>query len=173
MFIKYSTSQIPPNKSRGKGSHGKKPTDTTKETIDVSEESDPEPTKKRTASRRVVKKKVTITADDNIVPEPDIALELGKSISLIKAAEDEAARQVHATHKLKGIQTLTPEKQMTADTRKALKEIVPATSSEGTGTKPGVPDEEKVTSEANVILEWGSEQESEYSKEEDDDETIE
>ncbi|GKA18225.1 hypothetical protein Tco_0698062, partial [Tanacetum coccineum] len=51
--------------------------------------------------------------------------------------------------------------------------VIPATSSEGTGTKPRVPDEEKVTSEANVILEWGSEQESGYSEEEDDDEMIE
>ncbi|GKA07647.1 hypothetical protein Tco_0686871 [Tanacetum coccineum] len=51
--------------------------------------------------------------------------------------------------------------------------IIPATSSEGTGTKPGVPDEEKVTSKANVILDWGSEQESEYIKEDDDDEKIE
>nr|GEZ17250.1 hypothetical protein [Tanacetum cinerariifolium] len=31
--------------------------------------------------------------------------------------------------------------------------IVFATSSEGTSTKPGVPDEEKVTAEENVILE--------------------
>ncbi|GKE66161.1 hypothetical protein Tco_1520322 [Tanacetum coccineum] len=81
-----------------KGSHEKKPTDTTKETVDVFEESDPEPTKKQTASRRVVKKNVTITADDNIIPKPGVALELGKSISLIEAAEEEAARQVHATH---------------------------------------------------------------------------
>ncbi|GKD83469.1 hypothetical protein Tco_1350308, partial [Tanacetum coccineum] len=44
-----------------------------------------------------------------------------------------------------------------------------ATSSKGTSTKPGVLDEEKVTSKANVILEWGSEQESEYSEEEDND----
>nr|GEZ27478.1 hypothetical protein [Tanacetum cinerariifolium] len=48
--------------------------------------------------------------------------------------------------------------------------VVPAPSSKGTGTKPGVLDEEKFTSEANVILEWGFEQESEYSKEDDDDE---
>nr|GEV60507.1 hypothetical protein [Tanacetum cinerariifolium] len=54
----------------------------------------------------------------------------------------------------------------------ALPLVFPATSSEGTGTKLGVLDEEKVTSEANVILEWGSKQESEYSKEEDDDKTI-
>nr|GFD04524.1 hypothetical protein [Tanacetum cinerariifolium] len=40
--------------------------------------------------------------------------------------------------------------------------IVSATSSEGIGTKPGVFDEEKDITEENVILEWGSEQESEY-----------
>ncbi|GJR59508.1 hypothetical protein Tco_1501670 [Tanacetum coccineum] len=50
------------------------------------------------ASRRVVKKKVTISANDNIIPDPDVALELGKSISITEAKEEEAARQVHATH---------------------------------------------------------------------------
>ncbi|GJT54663.1 hypothetical protein Tco_0989717 [Tanacetum coccineum] len=44
--------------------------------------------------------------------------------------------------------------------------VVFATSSEGTGTKPGVPDEEKVSTKEKIILEWGSEQESEYSEEE-------
>ncbi|GKB51434.1 hypothetical protein Tco_0902187 [Tanacetum coccineum] len=98
MLIKYSIGQIPPKKSRGKGSQGKKNADTTEETVDVSEESDSELARKRTASRRVVKKKVTITTDDNIIPEPDIAIELGKSISLTEAAEEEATRQVHATY---------------------------------------------------------------------------
>ncbi|GKC63628.1 hypothetical protein Tco_1096226 [Tanacetum coccineum] len=164
MFIKYSTGQIPPKKSRGK--------------------------------------------DDNIVPEPEIALELGKSISLTEAAEEEVARQVHATHARIVIEPVPeptrrrPSEQIAADTMKALKEskktsrrqpstrgssegtgvspgvldestVVPTTSSEANGTKPGVPDEEKVTSEGNVILEWGSKQESEYYEEEDDDETIE
>ncbi|GJZ76982.1 hypothetical protein Tco_0641654 [Tanacetum coccineum] len=51
--------------------------------------------------------------------------------------------------------------------------VVPTTSSEGTGTKLEVPDEEKVTSEEKVILEWGSEQESEYSEEDQgDDEEV-
>ncbi|GJV33300.1 retrovirus-related pol polyprotein from transposon TNT 1-94 [Tanacetum coccineum] len=97
--------------------------------------------------------------------------------------------------KLKGIPSLTPEQQLAADIMQALKEsekpnrrqpgtevssegtgiipgvpdestIVFATSSEGTGTKTGVPDKEKVSTEEKVILEWGSEQESEYSKEE-------
>nr|GFA02168.1 hypothetical protein [Tanacetum cinerariifolium] len=52
----------------------------------------------RTASRRVVKKKVIIFAAENIILDPDVALELGKSISLTEAVEEEAARYVHATH---------------------------------------------------------------------------
>ncbi|GJY09023.1 hypothetical protein Tco_0377208 [Tanacetum coccineum] len=51
--------------------------------------------------------------------------------------------------------------------------VILATSSEGTGIKPGVPDEQKVTSKANVILKWGSKQETEYTEEDDDDEKIE
>ncbi|GKD54564.1 hypothetical protein Tco_1287951, partial [Tanacetum coccineum] len=43
--------------------------------------------------------------------------------------------------------------------------VISATSSEGTGTKPRVPDEEKDITEENVILEWGSKEESEYSEE--------
>ncbi|GJS97103.1 hypothetical protein Tco_0804071 [Tanacetum coccineum] len=87
MFIKYSTGLIPPKKSRGKGSQGKKTADTPEAAVDVSEEYDSEPARKRTGSRRVIKKKVAISADDNIILEPDVALELGKSMSLTKAAE--------------------------------------------------------------------------------------
>ncbi|GKB81693.1 hypothetical protein Tco_0948588 [Tanacetum coccineum] len=94
MFIKYSTSLLPPKKSRGKGSQGKKTADTSEADVDVFEESNSEPARKRTASRRVIKKKVLISADDNIIPEPDVALELGKSLSLTEAAEEEAARQL-------------------------------------------------------------------------------
>ncbi|GKF39327.1 hypothetical protein Tco_0119388, partial [Tanacetum coccineum] len=62
MFIIYLTNQIPPKKRRGKGSKGKKTAEESQETVDVSEESEPEPepAKKKTASRRVVKKKVTL-----------------------------------------------------------------------------------------------------------------
>nr|GEX26106.1 uncharacterized mitochondrial protein AtMg00810-like [Tanacetum cinerariifolium] len=74
MFIKYSTGQSPSKKSRGK-------------------------VKRKTSSKRRVKKKVTMSTDDNIISDdPDTALELGKSISQTKAEEAEAARQVHATH---------------------------------------------------------------------------
>ncbi|GJU95096.1 integrase, catalytic region, zinc finger, CCHC-type containing protein [Tanacetum coccineum] len=148
-FILYSTGQIPPKKSRGKCSQGKKSADPTEESVNVSDESEPEPLiRRKTSSRRVTKKKATISVDDNIVPEPDIALELGKSIGLTEAEEEAAARQVHATHarivsesvpkparrrqsdiaisettqKLKGIQTLTPAEQEAADVMKALKD---------------------------------------------------
>ncbi|GJU67701.1 hypothetical protein Tco_1253960 [Tanacetum coccineum] len=84
--------------SRGKGSQGKETADTSEVDVDESEESDFEPARKQTSSRRIIKKKVTITTYDNIIPEPDVALELGKSISLNEVVEEEAARQVHATH---------------------------------------------------------------------------
>nr|GFA15558.1 hypothetical protein [Tanacetum cinerariifolium] len=161
------------------------------------------------------KKKVTISGVDNIIPDIDVALEIGKSISLTKVTEEEAARKVHATHarivtksipepirrrpsgiafrdtsrvskkvssdsskKLKGVQSLTPKELEAINTMQALKEskktsrrqpgtegsseetgrtpgvpnestVVFATSSEGTSTKLGVVNEEKVTSEEN------------------------
>ncbi|GJS36086.1 hypothetical protein Tco_0534468 [Tanacetum coccineum] len=243
MFIKYSTGQIRPKKSRGKGSQGKKTADDSQETVDVYEESEPEPepVKKKTSSKRRVKKKVTLSADDNIISDdPDAALELAKSISKTKAEEAEEARQVHATHarivtesvpesakkksggrssksvviqdtpsapkskpatskaKLKGASSLTPVEQEAVNIMQALKEskkisrrqpgtggsnegtgtkpgvpdestVVSATSSEGTGIKPGVPDEEKDITEEKVILEWGDEQDSEHSDDDNDD----
>ncbi|GJY70319.1 hypothetical protein Tco_0474022 [Tanacetum coccineum] len=167
MFILYSTGQIPPKKSRGKGSQGKKTADTTEESVDVSDESDPEPLiRRKTSRRKVVKKKATISVDDNIIPEPDIALELGKSISLVEAEEEPCCkRETHiafqdtssvskkrtsgTSQKLKGIQSLTPAEQEAADIMKALKDSKkmigrqPGTggSDEGTGEIPGVPDE--------------------------------
>ncbi|GKE25054.1 hypothetical protein Tco_1436566, partial [Tanacetum coccineum] len=71
------------------------------ETVDVSEESElePEPARKKTSSKRRVKKKVTLSADDNIISnDPDTALELAKSISKAEAEEADAARKVHATY---------------------------------------------------------------------------
>ncbi|GKC65897.1 hypothetical protein Tco_1098495, partial [Tanacetum coccineum] len=125
MFIKYSTGQIPLKKSRGK-------------------------VKRKTSSKRRVKKKVILSADDNIIfDDADTALEFGKSISKTEAKEAEAARQVHATlarivtesileptkrrksskvtsdhpKKLKGVPSLTPSEQEAADIMQALKEI--------------------------------------------------
>nr|GEW35932.1 hypothetical protein [Tanacetum cinerariifolium] len=158
--------KIPPKKIRGKGSQRKKTVDDFKETFDVSEESKrkPELVKGKTASRRVVKKKVTIFADDNIITDdPNVALELGKPVSLTKAKEAEATRKVHVTHaKIVTEFVLEFAKKKSggksyreaANIMQALKESKktnkrqPCTggSNDGTGTIPGVADESTVVS---------------------------
>ncbi|GJU40583.1 hypothetical protein Tco_1193540 [Tanacetum coccineum] len=178
--------------------------DTAEATVDVSEESDPEPARKRTASRRVIEKKVTISAADNIIPGPDIALELGKSISLTKAAEEEAARQVYATHarivtesiseparrRTSGIairDTSQVSKKVSFDPSQKLKGILCKLSKKARKLvddslvlkaqvkelvgHQGFP----MSLQSALLPQWGSEQESEYSEEDqrDDDETIE
>nr|GEU52613.1 hypothetical protein [Tanacetum cinerariifolium] len=167
MFFKYSTGQISPKKSRGKGSQGNKIAYTTEATVDVSKESD--------------------------------SKQLGKSISLTKAIEEEATRQVHVTH-ARIVTEPVPEparRRPSGDNyvlEAQIKELVfhqeaiigdtiisgtkvpvldestvfLAILSEETGTKPGVLDEENVTFKDNVILEWGSKPNSEYCKEEDE-----
>ncbi|GJV06144.1 hypothetical protein Tco_1343800 [Tanacetum coccineum] len=77
------------------------------------------------------------------------------------------------SQKLKGIQVLTEEEQLAADTMQAIKgrnmvpdesTIIFTTSSEGTGITPGVPDEVKGSSKAKVdsAINWGSENKSDY-----------
>ncbi|GJQ89185.1 hypothetical protein Tco_0000324 [Tanacetum coccineum] len=119
---------------------------------------------KKTASRRVVKKKVTISAADNIIPDPGAALELAKSINQTKAEEAEAARKIYPCYtcydhtpsapkskpvtsktKLKGASSLTLKEQENADIMQTLKESKKTSkrqlgtegSNEGTGSKPG------------------------------------
>ncbi|GJV40174.1 hypothetical protein Tco_1418614 [Tanacetum coccineum] len=200
-FIAYSTGLIPPKKTRGKGSQGKKAAVTPK-------------------------KKSLISADDNIIHKPNVALELGKSISKTEAEIAEEAKRVHETHerlvtekpaseedydesegepanrptgsrrtsgvvfrdtsrlskkksldqfqKLKGIQMVTEEERLVANTIQAIKasrkvsKSIFITSSEGTGITPGVPDEVKGSFDAKVAsaIDWGSENESNYSEEE-------
>ncbi|GJV41951.1 hypothetical protein Tco_1420391 [Tanacetum coccineum] len=72
-FIAYSTGSIPQKKTKGKGSQGKKQTVTPK-------------------------KKNFISADDNIIPDHDVALELGKSISKIEAEISEEEKHLHETY---------------------------------------------------------------------------
>ncbi|GJY23240.1 hypothetical protein Tco_0396898, partial [Tanacetum coccineum] len=162
----YQESGLPIlDKSRGKGSKGKKTDAESPETVDVSEESEPEPkpTKKKNLSKRRVKKKVTLFADDNIISDdPDVALELAKSISQTKAEEAEAARKVHATHARIVTESVSESAKMKSSGRKqeavdimqALKESKKTSrrqpdtrgSNEGTGSKPGVLDESTVIS---------------------------
>ncbi|GJU90845.1 hypothetical protein Tco_1303268 [Tanacetum coccineum] len=150
-------------KRRGKWSQGKNSVDTPKPaSVDVSDESDFEPTRKRTGSRRVIKKKVSISTKDNMIPEPNVTLELGKSMSLTKAAAEEAARQVYATHE--SIMTesnpetarIRPSGIAFRDTSSMLKKMSPDLSQKLKGGQTltpkeqlatdtmGIPEEEKV-----------------------------
>ncbi|GJV29601.1 hypothetical protein Tco_1386049 [Tanacetum coccineum] len=195
-FIALSTCLIPPKKSRGKWSKGSKAAVTPK-------------------------KKSSITVDDNIIPEPDVALELGKYISRTEAKEQEEARHLHETHehlvtakptrdedsnesdpesakrptggrrpsgvvfrdtkrasnkkspdqsqKLKGIDVLTEEEQLAADTMQAIKASRKISRSQphtgGSSEGAEVPDEAKGSFAAKVdaTINWGSEEESDWS----------
>ncbi|GKF30237.1 hypothetical protein Tco_0096579, partial [Tanacetum coccineum] len=139
---------IPPKKCRGKGSQRKKTADVSQESVDVSDESEPKPAKKKTGSR---------STRGVVIQDTPSAPKLKPSTLKLK---------------LKGVQSLTPEEQEATNTMQALKEskkssrrqpgtggssegtgriprvpdestVVSTTSSEGTSTKPGVPDEEK------------------------------
>ncbi|GKE65367.1 hypothetical protein Tco_1519528, partial [Tanacetum coccineum] len=121
----------------------------------------PRRAEKKTASRRVVKKKVTLSIDDNIISdEPDIALELD-IMQALKESKKSDKRQLGTRGLHKGTSTIpwVPDEST----------IVSTTSSKGTGAKPEVPDEEKDITKEKVILEWGDEQESEYFEDDDDD----
>ncbi|GJV00676.1 hypothetical protein Tco_1329946 [Tanacetum coccineum] len=73
-FINYSRCLVPPKKTRGKGSKGKQQEVNTK-------------------------KKTVITNDDKIITnDPDVAFELGKSISKTDVEIADETRRVHETH---------------------------------------------------------------------------
>ncbi|GKA67056.1 hypothetical protein Tco_0766864, partial [Tanacetum coccineum] len=181
MFIKYSINQISPKKRRGKGLKGRKNL-----------------LRRKSASRRVVKKKITLSADDNIISDdPDAALELAKSISQTEAEEAEAARKVHATHvrivtesipesgkkksggrslaKLKGTPSLTPAEQEAANIMQALKESKKTSRRQPGigGSHEGTGSKPGVLDESTVISattsEGTDEQDSEHSNDDNDD----
>ncbi|GJW49427.1 retrovirus-related pol polyprotein from transposon TNT 1-94 [Tanacetum coccineum] len=182
MFIKYSTGRIPPNKSRGKGSQRKKTTYDSQETIDVSEESKPKPesVKRKTSGNSISQTKVE---------EVEAARQVHATHArIVTESVPESAKKKSGGRSSKSvfIQDIPNIMQALKESKKTSKRhpgtrgsnegtstilgvpnestVIFATSSVGTGTKPGVPDEEKDITK-NIILEWGSEQESEYSKE--------
>nr|GEX63592.1 retrovirus-related Pol polyprotein from transposon TNT 1-94 [Tanacetum cinerariifolium] len=156
-----------------------------KETVNVFEESKPEPkpVKKKTTSKRVVKKKVTLSVDDNIISEAArkvyatharIVTESfsesakkkssGRSSKSVVIQDTPSAPKSKSTTlktKLKGAPTLTSQEEEVADIMQALKE--------GTSFKPGVSDEDRDITEEKVILEWGDKQDSEFFDDNDDD----
>nr|GEU44607.1 hypothetical protein [Tanacetum cinerariifolium] len=162
-FIGYSTGLAPPKKTRGKGSQKKKQSVTPK-------------------------KKSSISAEDNIIPKPDVALELGKSISKTEAEIAKEERRLHEIHeclvtsKPTGVDESDPIKRPTRRRRPSdLSEgasITPevtaeligkfTTLSEGVGVIPEVLDEGKGSSatKADTEINWGLEDDSYQSDDE-------
>ncbi|GJU89868.1 hypothetical protein Tco_1302291 [Tanacetum coccineum] len=131
-FLALSTDLIPLKKSRGKGSKGKKAAVTPK-------------------------KKSSITADDNIIPKPNVAFELGKSPTSVEQSDEsdgESANRPTGRRRPTGVvfkDTSNISKNKSLDASQKLKGVqVPdkstcifTTSSEGAGIVPEVPDEAK------------------------------
>ncbi|GJR89447.1 hypothetical protein Tco_0213458 [Tanacetum coccineum] len=139
MFLTYSTGLIPSKKSRGKGSQGKKTADVSQELVDVSDEFEPELAKKKTSSR---------STRGVVIQDTPSALKPKPAASKLKPKGTRGSSE--GTGRIPGV----PDESTLAF----------AISSEVTSTKPGVSDEEKVTLEENVILEWGSKNESKHSE---------
>nr|GFB46162.1 hypothetical protein [Tanacetum cinerariifolium] len=120
-----------------------------KEIVDVLEESEPKPE----LVKRRVKKKVTLSTNDNIISnDPNTALELGKSISQTKAKEEEATRQVHDTH-ARIVTEFVPESAKKKPGGRSSKSVVIQDTLSAPKSKPA-------TSKTKL-----KEQESEHSKE--------
>nr|GEW25656.1 hypothetical protein [Tanacetum cinerariifolium] len=169
----------------------KKTVDDTQETVDVFEEfkPKPKPARKKTSSKRRVKKKVTLSANNNIISnDPDAALELAKSISQTKAEEAEVARQFHATH-ARIVTKSVPESDKKKSGGKISKSVViqdtpSAPKSKPTTTKTKRKEDNQVLeaqikelvvnqgfsmSPQSSLLPQGDEQDREYSDDDNDD----
>ncbi|GKA61061.1 hypothetical protein Tco_0760468 [Tanacetum coccineum] len=136
MFIKYSTSQIPLKKSIGKGLQKKKIADDSQETVDVSDESEPESVKRKTSSKRRVKKKVTLLSaklklkKQKQLDKSVLLMQGFVNLSVLKHTKEENQAKILELSEGTGTIPRVPDEST----------FVSATSSEGLGTKPGVPD---------------------------------
>ncbi|GJU02154.1 hypothetical protein Tco_1112492 [Tanacetum coccineum] len=198
-FIGYSTGLVPPKKTRGKGSKGKQQEVTTrKKTVIIIDDNiitdDPKvafmlgksisktnaeiakETKRihETYARLVTKKAASEEASDESGGELAHRVtgrRRTRGVTIRDTPKVSKKKSVDQSQNLKGIQTLTVEEQLAADTMQALKStVIVATSSEESGTILGVLDEVKGAFEAkaNPAIDWGSEDESDYSTESDD-----
>ncbi|GKE25800.1 hypothetical protein Tco_1441184, partial [Tanacetum coccineum] len=111
----------------------KKTIDTSEVDVDVSEESDYEPARKQ---------RVATVSDLDPVRRRPSGITFRDTSSVLKNLSTDLSQKLKASGGSSEGTSVSP---------RVLDEsiVVPATSSEGTGAKAGVPDEEKVTSKAN------------------------
>nr|GEX13929.1 hypothetical protein [Tanacetum cinerariifolium] len=174
-FVRIDVHQIfhssnPTQERQMKGSQGKKTADTPVEEVKVSEELEPEPARKKTSSKRMVKKKVILSVDENIIfDDLDASLETvtesvpksakkksggrsSKSVVIQDTPSALKSKPATSKTKLKGAPSLTVEELNVADIMQAHKESKKSSkrqpvirgSHEGTGTILGVLDESTI-----------------------------
>ncbi|GJS55025.1 hypothetical protein Tco_0628387 [Tanacetum coccineum] len=105
-FISISTCLIHLKKGKGKGAQGTKETVTPKKATTAPKKTLP---KKKESKKKVSKKQSSITADDNILQDPDEALKLGKSVSQTETEITKEHRRVHETHEQGNLEELPSE----------------------------------------------------------------
>ncbi|GJX51041.1 hypothetical protein Tco_0277886 [Tanacetum coccineum] len=122
-----------------------------------------------------------ITINDNIITDdPNVAFELGKLISKTDGEVADETRRVHETHARLVIEKVIGEEASKESGRKLAHRVIGRRrtcrsrgSSEGAGITPEVPDEPKSSFVAkakhDVVIDWGSEEESNRSDENVDD----
>ncbi|GJX40691.1 hypothetical protein Tco_0255681 [Tanacetum coccineum] len=154
MFIKYSTNQIPPKKSIGKGLKDA--------ALELAKSISQTKAKEAEATRKVHAIHARILTE--------VALKSTKKKSNGRSSKSVVIQDTPSTPKLKTA-TLKTKLQGISSKPGVPDEsiVVSATSSEGTSAKPGVPDEDKDITKENVILEWGDEQDSEFFDDDNDD----
>ncbi|GJV56492.1 hypothetical protein Tco_1457497 [Tanacetum coccineum] len=129
--------------------------------------------KKSEAYQITPKKKSSISADGNIIPEHDVAFELGKSISKAEAKIAKEEIRLHETHeRLVTAKPSGDEESNKSDgepanrpTERRRPSSKLTTLNEGAGIVPKVPDEAKGSSATKVDakIDWGSEDDSHQS----------
>ncbi|GKC30545.1 hypothetical protein Tco_1037839 [Tanacetum coccineum] len=161
MFIKYSTNQIPPKKSRAKS-------------ISPIEAEEAEAARKNSSGRSSKSVVIQDTPSDP-KSKPATSKAKLKGAPSLTPAEQEAVNIMQALKESKKTSRRLPgtggSNEGTSTIPGVLDEstVVSATTSEGTGIKPGVLDEEKDITKEKVILDRGDEQDSEPSDDDNDD----
>nr|GEY69284.1 hypothetical protein [Tanacetum cinerariifolium] len=161
MFIKYSISLIPPEKSRCKGSQGKKTTNTPKAAVDMFEESDSKPARKQIgkeeAAREVHATHERITIDSDPRPARRRPLEklVADTMQALKASRKSIRSQAHVGGSSKG--TVTKPRVLGEST------VTPTTSKVESGYTKEDDDEN---------IEWVDTDEEEEKNNDDDDKSI-
>nr|GEV01431.1 copia protein [Tanacetum cinerariifolium] len=171
--------QVPLKKSRGKGSQRKKTANDSQETVDVSKEFEPEPKPVKRKTSNVALELGKLISKTEAGKAETARQVYATHARIVTESVLEPTRRIKSgkvtfdpPKKLKGVPSLTLEELEVVDNMQALKESRKTSrrqhgyegSNERTSTIPEIPDESTVIF-ATSSDGTGSEQESEYSKE--------